>query len=183
MILRRPRLKLGKLTLLNFHSLGRASAAMALRWRNSPGVRKWMYSAGRITPAQHAEFRRRLLADRKNGYWLVKGPGRGWAGVVYLNRIGKPGAGAWLGVYANPESAVSGKGAALMTALRGLAFGKLGLARLNLEVFAGNSRAAAFYRREGFRSVRLLRRRRSDGSPVVVRVMTLKKGSAGKNGI
>lgn len=181
MILAKPRLELGGMTLCNFHSLAGREAAMVLRWRNSAGVRRWMYSDAKITPAEHAAFRRRLKEDASNGYWLVKGPGRRWAGVVYLNRIDQAAGRAWLGIYTNPESDAPGKGPALMEALERLAFRKLGLKRLRLEVFATNLRAVSFYRSRGFRAVRLVRGRvNRRGEPVDVREMQLRPSLQGK---
>jgi UDP-4-amino-4,6-dideoxy-N-acetyl-beta-L-altrosamine N-acetyltransferase len=184
MTLKNPCLRLRGLTLYNFHSLKPREAGLVLGWRNSPGVRKWMYSAVKITPEDHAAFRRRLKSDRENGYWLVKGPGRGWAGVIYLNRIDRAAKRAWLGIYANPESGVPGKGAALMEALEWLAFVRLGLDKLALEVFATNLKAIAFYLRRGFRAKRLLKERVKRGAGRVdVKVMELERGHGGKNGI
>ncbi|OHE78490.1 MAG: UDP-4-amino-4,6-dideoxy-N-acetyl-beta-L-altrosamine N-acetyltransferase [Verrucomicrobia bacterium GWF2_62_7] len=172
-----PRLKLGGLTLLNFSALDPRAAAAVLRWRNSPGVRRWMYSVALISKEEHAAFRRRLRADRENVYWLVKSEGRANnLGVIYLNRIDRAAGSAYLGIYANPESARPGKGAALMDALLRAAFGGLRLRTLKLEVFADNLKAAAFYKRCGFRAGRLLKGRARRGSRIMdVRVMSLKR--------
>lgn len=180
MITDEPRLETGGLTLLNFHSLAPRQAAMVLRWRNSAGIRRWMYSDARISAAQHAAFMASLKKDGDNAYWLVKGPGRHWTGVIYLNRIDRAAGKAWLGIYANPESAVPGKGLALMDALEALAFGHLGLKRLLLEVFSTNLKALAFYRKRGFRPLRVkkaaLERR---GKAVDVTTMELRAARRG----
>lgn len=168
-----PRLKCGDVTLLNFAALKPAEAEMVRRWRNSAGVRRWMYSSQKITKAEHAAFCAKIKTDKENGYWLAKGPGRAaFSGVVYLNRVDRVASSAYLGVYANPESDAPGRGTELMRALTWLAFHELGLKTLKLEVFADNLKATTFYRRCHFRTVRLLK-----GSPrsagVAVRVMLL----------
>lgn len=172
-----PRLELGGLTLLNFAALKPGEAAMILRWRNSPGVRRWMYSSAKITKEEHSAFLDRLKTDKENAYWLVKGRGRAdCLGVIYLNRIDRAGGRASLGIYANPESDLPGKGTALMGALCRVAFLGLHLGTLSLEVFADNRKASAFYRRYGFRSVRLLKGRvKRAGKSMDVRIMRLKK--------
>lgn len=180
MITDEPRLEIAGLTLLNFHSLAPRQAAMVLRWRNSAGIRRWMYSDARISPAQHAAFRAGLKKDGANAYWLAKGPGRRWTGVLYLNRIDRTGGKAWLGIYANPESAAPGKGAALMGALEALAFGRLRLKRLLLEVFSTNLKAAAFYKKRGFRRLRVKKAAlRRGGKAVDVVTMELRAARRG----
>lgn len=59
---------------------------MILAWRNSDGIRKFMYQDRIITPEEHRQWFSRLQSDKTKKYWLMNLDGRP-AGVVNLDNI------------------------------------------------------------------------------------------------
>lgn len=136
--------------ILPFPSLTRSLREEVRCMRNHPEVRKWMYQKHEITKKEHATFIKSLKTDRHNGYWLVKNKNGCRVGVIGLHRLDLKNKNAYLGIYANPLERFSGQGAILMDCLKYLAFSKLRLHSLKLEVIASNKHALRFYRKAGF---------------------------------
>jgi UDP-4-amino-4,6-dideoxy-N-acetyl-beta-L-altrosamine N-acetyltransferase len=109
-----------------------------------------MYHTHIIQPDEHNQFIESLKTDSKNYYWLVIAYNTEYLGVINLNRIDEENRNAYLGIYANPDNQVKGKGTVLMQMLIHIAFTVLGLHTLKLEVLATNKIARAFYKKWGF---------------------------------
>jgi len=140
----------GDLLLCNFLTLRPEEIELVRTWRNHEAIREWMYGNDIISPEKHQAFIEGLNSDYRNFYWLVKNKAGYYLGVIDLKRVDFGNRNAYLGIYADPESADRGRGHILMDCLKRLAFDVINLHVLKLEVVAGNSRAIDFYRREGF---------------------------------
>src|SRR5208283_5956624 len=71
-------------------------------------------------------------------------------GVIYLNRADFSNMNAFLGIYSNPDRKAPGAGSLLVDCLKKIAFEKLNLHTLKLEVIETNVRAVDFYAKSGF---------------------------------
>lgn len=168
-------------SLMNFTGLAAREKALVLKWRNDARIRKWMYSGRTITAAEHAKFVRGLAKDAKNYYWLVTSRRDGHIGVIYLNKADLQNKNAYLGLYANPDSEVKGRGAILMKCVLAAAFGLLRLHTVKLEVLEHNTRALEFYKKSGFNEEgRLKEFVLKNGRRYDVVVMGLPAGSRGR---
>lgn len=158
----------GGLLAVPFPRLSPAGRALVLRWRNEETVRRFMYDDSPVTADGHERFCAGLATDPRNLYWLVRA-GEAPAGVFYLNRLDLRHGHGWLGVYKSPDPDAPVPGRDLLRAGFALAFGRLGLRTLKLEVFAANGRAVRFYEANGFRREGLLRAHALlDGAPADV---------------
>jgi UDP-4-amino-4,6-dideoxy-N-acetyl-beta-L-altrosamine N-acetyltransferase len=81
---------------------------------------------------------------------MVKSDEYGYMGVIYLNRVDLTNKNAYLGVYANPDCQHVGSGHHLLKCLKELAFDKLNLHTLKLEVLRDNKKARRLYEKSGF---------------------------------
>jgi UDP-4-amino-4,6-dideoxy-N-acetyl-beta-L-altrosamine N-acetyltransferase len=145
----RGNLKIEEVTLLNFTSLDEREKEIVLRWRNSEGVRRWMFTSHVISLEEHLKFIDSLKSDNRNFYFLVKRASE-YLGVISLTRISMENRNAYLGIYTNPEKKMAGLGSMLGEVLLKLAFDVAKLHTLKLEVFEDNERAIALYRKLGF---------------------------------
>ena len=143
-------LRFGSILFLNFINLSEEEKEFVRNLRNSKSVRKVMYSEKIVTKIKHSDFISRLRIDDRNFYWLAKWEKNEYIGVVYLNMVNKEHKNAYLGIYTNPYSMLSGKGAMLMECLKKIAFSKAKLHALKLEVIKDNTRAVNFYKKNGF---------------------------------
>ncbi|TBR16109.1 UDP-4-amino-4,6-dideoxy-N-acetyl-beta-L-altrosamine N-acetyltransferase [bacterium] len=134
----------------NFVNLGPKEKELVRQWRNHDEIKKCMYSQKDISRKEHSDFILNLKHDENNFYWLIKTKTGGYLGVIYLNQVNYVSRNAYLGIYADPYSELSGKGKLLMGCLKYVAFTKFHLHTLKLEVIKDNHRAIEFYRREGF---------------------------------
>ena len=167
-------------SLMNFAGLAARERALVLKWRNDGQIRKWMYSGRAITAAEHGKFVRGLKKDAKNYYWLVTSRRDGHIGVIYLNKVDLQNKNAYLGIYANPDSEVKGRGSILMKCVLAAAFDKLRLHTVKLEVLEHNARALGFYKKSGFTEEgRLKEFVLKNGRRYDVIVMGIRAGSRG----
>lgn len=148
---------LNSMTAVNFVNLNSEQRNLVLKWRNDQSIRQWMYNTHIIQPDEHNQFIESLKADSKNYYWLVIAYNTEYLGVINLNVINIENKNAYLGIYANPESQVKGKGTLLMQMLIHIAFTVFVLHTLKLEVLATNEKAFAFYEKFGFTQEGILR--------------------------
>ncbi|MBD5167100.1 MAG: UDP-4-amino-4,6-dideoxy-N-acetyl-beta-L-altrosamine N-acetyltransferase [Helicobacter sp.] len=118
-------------------------------WRNHPEIQKQMYNQEPITTQAHRSFIEGLQHSTARSYWAVFDEGRG-IGTMSLVRINLVHAFAFLGIYINPDCFGTGSGTKILQLLEFVAFDKLKLHSLRLEVFEHNKRAIAFYERNGF---------------------------------
>lgn len=145
---------LPQVRLINFSNLSEDEKEIVRKWRNHPGIRKWMRTDKIIDSKDHLSFIERLKRDSKNFYWMVKSNNEN-IGVIYLNNLDSKNRNAVLGVYANPD--LKGVGFKLMAALMDLSFGLGCLHSLKLEVREDNRKAINFYLKSGFKQEGLLR--------------------------
>lgn len=143
--------ELGDMTLVNFINISEKENEMIRNWRNSEGVRKWMYSDHVISKEEHLKFIEKLKQDKKNFYWLMKFKGKeDYYGVIYLNKVDLENRNAYLGIYSNQDGKTKRAGGLLLGALKKFAFNIINLHTLKLEVIEDNERAIKFYKKSGF---------------------------------
>ncbi|PWB52631.1 MAG: UDP-4-amino-4,6-dideoxy-N-acetyl-beta-L-altrosamine N-acetyltransferase [Candidatus Methanoperedenaceae archaeon] len=133
--------------LINFINLNDDEKEMIRNWRNHENVRNMMYSDHIITIEEHSKFIAGLRNDIKNSFWIVR-RNRENIGVISLNRVDLKNSNAYIGIYTNPY--LSGMGGLLIECLKKLAFDKVKLHTLKLEVIEENERAIHFYKKAGF---------------------------------
>lgn len=140
-------------TALNFFNLQKNEIEMVRRWRNKEKIRKRMFNDQLINSEEHNKFIEKLAKSKKNYYWLVKNSLNQYFGVIYLNNIDYKNKLAYLGIYKNPEDEeyLIGKGNLLMNVLFDIAFQKLKLRKLKLEVISNNKQAMCLYNKSGFK--------------------------------
>jgi UDP-4-amino-4,6-dideoxy-N-acetyl-beta-L-altrosamine N-acetyltransferase len=143
---------LGKVTVKNFIHLTQKEKETVRRWRNCRYVRDWMHAEHIISETEHLKFIENLKKDGKNFYWLVKHKTGRYLGVIYLQRVDFQYGNAYLGIYKNPFSKQFGIGTLLMDCLMKIAFNRLKLHTLKLEVIKDNRKAIHLYRKIGFKN-------------------------------
>lgn len=114
--------------------------------RNHPETTKWSISQD-ISLNTHLNFIESLKEDDTRCYFLLKKNGE-IIGVVSLTRINKRHKNAYIGIYKNPK--LDRVGRDLLRTLEEIAFQKIKLHALFLEVLKNNTKAIAFYERNGY---------------------------------
>lgn len=142
--------ELGFATAINFVNLSEEDRENVRRWRNHSDIRKWMFTEHEINVEEHQAFINGLSLRKDRYYWLVKSSNKS-IGVISINEINYDNKTAFLGIYANPESDEKSKGHTLIRTLCNIAFTKIGLHTLKLEVISTNKKAISFYERVGFK--------------------------------
>ncbi|TBR23844.1 UDP-4-amino-4,6-dideoxy-N-acetyl-beta-L-altrosamine N-acetyltransferase [bacterium] len=71
---------------IEFGPVSESDLGTILAWRNSEGIRKFMYQDRIITPNEHSQWFSRMKSDKTKKYWLMHLDGRP-AGVVNLDSI------------------------------------------------------------------------------------------------
>lgn len=139
----------GQVELVNYISLSDEQALDVLHMRNHPEVRRWMHNAREITKSEHFEFIDKLRSSEDKLYFLVLFKGQ-QVGVINLTGIDLKALTCELGLFANLNTGMEGKGKLLMSSILCFAEKKLKLERLTLEVFLSNCRAIKLYEKFGF---------------------------------
>lgn len=139
----------GEVTLINFTDLSEEDALFVLKMRNHPEIRKWMYNSKEISETEHLRFIEFLKNDTSKHYFAVK-QGDAFIGSINFTKVDDMKKTADFGLYANPFVALTGAGRILEEVAANYARHTLNLNYLNLEVFAENQRAIAFYQKNGF---------------------------------
>jgi len=120
-----------------------------LAWRNSPEVRRYMFSNREISEADHRSWFRQL-ADNPSAFWyLHQNDNYILDGVVYFTEYCPDKRSAVWGFYAAP-SALPGAGSKIGLAALDKAFGDLNLLALRGEVLEDNERSLRFHEKLGF---------------------------------
>lgn len=135
--------------------------AMLLRWRNSPEVRRYMYTQHKISEAEHRAWFQ-CSQDNPNRHLLLaeqKGQPFGFVNIHLLDNEAQRG--EW-GFYLSPE-ATQGIGHALGITALAHAFGILKLHKLCGEALFSNKRSQRFHERLGFTQESHLRDHHFDG--------------------
>jgi len=105
-----------------------------------------MFDERPIALEDHQKFLASLSGIDSRRDWLVDP-----IGVISISRINEIHKHGFLGIYANPDSTVKGKGSSLLELVLKIAFVDLGLHTLKAELISGNDRALALYGRHGFK--------------------------------
>jgi UDP-2,4-diacetamido-2,4,6-trideoxy-beta-L-altropyranose hydrolase/UDP-4-amino-4,6-dideoxy-N-acetyl-beta-L-altrosamine N-acetyltransferase len=123
-----------------------------LRWRNYPGIRRFMYTQNEISVSEHKAWYMRIIEDDRNHLLLVVANGTDRVGFVRFTADDNGNAN-W-GFYAAPE-APRGTGRYLAKAALDYAFNQLGFNKIFGEVIVSNERSVALHRKLGFHDVGL----------------------------
>lgn len=142
--------------------LTEAELELILPWRNAPAVRRAMYSHHEISLDEHRAWFARLQQDRSRRWYLYRDAADVPQGVVYFTEIDPVQATAFWGFYARPE-APSGTGLRILVDALDVAFGELGLHKLNGEVLADNERSIHLHTKVGFIEEGRFRQQHFDG--------------------
>ncbi|WP_104751080.1 UDP-4-amino-4,6-dideoxy-N-acetyl-beta-L-altrosamine N-acetyltransferase [Helicobacter salomonis] len=124
-----------------------------LSFRNHPDTSAWMLNEN-ITLEAHLHFIEQLKTHPSSAYYLFKQE-ETLLGVGSLTRIHPTHRHAFLGIYKNPS--LNHVGTQILDALEFIAFYKLHLHALHLEVLGNNTRALHFYQRHAYRKEGFLR--------------------------
>lgn len=143
--------KLEDATLTSFSNLNGEERGMVRNWRNAEGIRKWMYTDHVISPEEHGAFLKRAESDGRNFYWVVRGAGGEYLGVMSLNRVDERNRNAYFAIYSNPDCKTPGIGRTMDRMAIRLAFEFLGLHTLRLEVIEDNAGVINLHRKMGFK--------------------------------
>ena len=117
----------GTYTAVNFIDLTTAEKRDVLTYRNHPVVSMQMVDNHIIGEKEHFAFIGMLEIDLEKAYWLVKFEDNktketNHIGVIYFNNFRPISRTSEMGVYTNPYSKASHKGAKLMRMLKFIAF-------------------------------------------------------------
>ena len=147
---------------LDFTLMDKKDSLYVLEMRNSPQVAQFMYSS-HITNKGHFDFIKGLKNNPKTAYWLIKKHSE-ILGVASLSRINLAHKTAYIGIYKNPfldsssldSSPTSAKintstGKQILDTLEYIAFSEFCLHSLHLEVLESNTKAIAFYEKNGYK--------------------------------
>jgi len=136
--------------LINFVNLTNKEKELVRTWRNIENIRKWMYQDHIISWEEHLEFMKKLEDDNSNFYWLVRNKKNKNIGVVSLTRVDFKNKNSYFGIYSDLYQNTSMDNYLLIESIKELAFDKIGLLNLRLEVMSNNERAINFYKKAGF---------------------------------
>ncbi|OCL83070.1 UDP-4-amino-4,6-dideoxy-N-acetyl-beta-L-altrosamine N-acetyltransferase [Arcobacter porcinus] len=120
---------------------------MILSWRNSPEIRKWMYSQDEISLNHHLDFIESLRIRKDKEYFLVV-KDEEYIGVVDFTDI-KYKESVTMGLYTNPN--LKGQGRILLEIIINYSFKILHVKSVLSEVFYENKKAYDLYKRYNFK--------------------------------
>lgn len=144
------------------HPLAETDLALILPWRNAPAVRAAMYHHHEIDPREHGAWFARMRGDPGARWYLYRDRGHEPQGVVYFTAL-DPGQGtaSW-GFYTRPDAS-PGTGTRMLREGLELAFGELGLRKLEGEALMTNAASLAIHRKLGFVQEGVFREQHFDG--------------------
>lgn len=127
---------------------------VTLAWRNRDDIRIWFFTSDKITLERHIEWFRRYLDLDNDFIFIIEDVKSGYkpVGQVSLYNIDWDAKRAEYGRLMIGDQDSTGRGFARLATevLLDLAFKKLGLEEVYLEVFANNDRAIRIYEAAGF---------------------------------
>ncbi len=119
-------------------------------WRNDPRVHPFFFFDGRIDPERQGAWLTSVQRDETRRFFAVEADGV-FAGTLSLDRIDPRHRSGELGnVLVDPDLQGSGIGRRAVETLLDLAFGSVGLDRVELRVFVDNDAAIRLYEACGF---------------------------------
>jgi UDP-4-amino-4,6-dideoxy-N-acetyl-beta-L-altrosamine N-acetyltransferase len=121
-----------------------------LDWRNSPDVRRYMYTDHIISPAEHARWFAGLEGDPSRRYWIIETGGQpvGLANLYDIDRLHQRC--AWAYYLADPSVRGLGLGSFVEYWVLEYVFEGLRLAKLWCEVLASNEAVWRLHETFGF---------------------------------
>ncbi|MBV2181850.1 MAG: UDP-4-amino-4,6-dideoxy-N-acetyl-beta-L-altrosamine N-acetyltransferase [Castellaniella sp.] len=151
---------------MSLRPLAEADLTMILPWRNTPIVRRAMYTHHEISLEEHYSWFGKLKSD-PSAYWFLYGDINGQPrGVIYLTQVDRRQGTAFWGFYASPDAPL-GTGMHMSIEAVDLAFYDMGLRKLNAEILANNHRSLRMHRNVGFVEEGLFREQHFDGESYV----------------
>jgi UDP-4-amino-4,6-dideoxy-N-acetyl-beta-L-altrosamine N-acetyltransferase len=144
-------------------ALTEADLELILPWRNAPAVRRAMYSHHEISLDEHRAWFQGVQQDPSRRWYLYHDAAGTPQGVVYFTDLDQAQGTAFWGFYARSE-APSGTGRQMEFEALELAFGELGLHKLNCEVLARNAPVVNMHKKVGFTEEGRFREQHLDGT-------------------
>ncbi|OCL83071.1 UDP-4-amino-4,6-dideoxy-N-acetyl-beta-L-altrosamine N-acetyltransferase [Arcobacter porcinus] len=135
--------------LINFIDLSLEEKNMVLAWRNSPEIRKWMYSQDEISLNHHLDFIESLKINEDKLYFLVKKEEE-FIGVIDFTGLKTKD--VYFGFYGKPN-AFLGVGRVLEQISIDFAFNVLKIDKLKLEVFEDNIQVRNLHKKYSFKEI------------------------------
>lgn len=135
---------------------------MMLEWRNSPNVRRNMYTQHVISHKEHLAWWGRVGVDPSQQYLMYEFEGVP-VGIVAFNALDVDSKTAFWAFYASP-TAISGTGARMEFLALEHAFKVLNLHKLQCEVFAFNETVIKLHKKFGFNVEEIFRQHRIVGA-------------------
>jgi len=139
----------------------KADLGQVLGWRNSPEVRRYMYTNHEIEPQEHRAWFGASIADPLISLLIYEHHGEA-SGFVNITRDRCLQVASW-GFYLSP-SAQKGTGRSLGNQALSFAFDELSLHKLNGRALGFNNRSIKFHKDMGFVEEGCLRDQHFDGS-------------------
>lgn len=121
---------------------------LVLAWRNHPSIRKNMYTQHEITPDEHRGWWNRIKNSPTFRLYIYEQDGEPKGYVAFSDIARGAGTATW-GFYTSPDAA-KGIGSLMTLAAMDVAFGSLGLRKLNAEVIGCNAASIGLHESFGF---------------------------------
>lgn len=146
-------LSIKNIVLDNFCTLSNENVEMLRLWRNSPEVRRFMFTQNEITIAQQDDFINSLRIDKSKQYFLARLKGEP-IGSIYFFNIDFENQKCFWGYYLNPKIIGVAYGLVLEYTVAEVAFEILRLEKLLCEGFVSNTTAVKIHREFGFEEMK-----------------------------
>ena len=143
------------ISIKNFIDLDEVTLLNILEWRNTEGIRKWMYRTDIIVKENHISFCESLKYNDTMGYWLVF-IGAKQVGVINLSKYDFINQTGEFGFYLNPKYFMSGLGIDLFYIALDLFFSNFQLNSINGFVKYANTSAMLMNDFFGLRHVKII---------------------------
>lgn len=132
--------------IINFINLNKDDILEVFKLRNHPDIAKWMFHES-FSLQEHFNFIDMLKKDKTKFFYLLKQKNV-ILGVVSLVRVDFLNKKSYAGIYKNPI--FSKVGDKILRVLEEIAFERMQLQTLILEVFSNNCKAISCYERNGY---------------------------------
>jgi UDP-4-amino-4,6-dideoxy-N-acetyl-beta-L-altrosamine N-acetyltransferase len=146
--------KFGKVKMHNYINLTPDDKSIVLDMRNHPDIKIWMHNQSNISKKSHFDFIRGLKSDTTRCYFLIKQQQQ-ILGSINFSNISQYNNFVEFGLYANPFQSLKGSGRLLEAVATYYAYDKIGVQKLNIEVYSDNERAINFYNKCGFKLIKI----------------------------
>jgi len=148
------------------HPLDETDLGLILPWRNAPAVREAMYHHHEISPEEHDAWFEGMRRNPSARWYLYSDLVGVSQGVVYFTEFDPGQRTAFWGFYTRP-GASPGTGTRMLREGLELAFGELGLRKLNGEALITSVASAKVHRKLGFVQEGVFREQHFDGDRYV----------------